>query len=80
MKLEMRKVAQAGGQRAVALGLAADDLQKIDDFIEQLKEERDKKKKQSKASSKLLTKVRADEMELKVSSNNSQYRIDNTIG
>ena len=63
MKLELRKMAQAGGQRAVALGLGADDLVKIEEYIEQLKQERDSKKK---ASSKLLSKVHSDELQMKV--------------
>lgn len=56
-------MAQAGGQRAVALGLGADDLQKVDEYIEQLREERDRK---SKASSKVVSKVHTDELQMKV--------------
>ena len=40
LRLEMRRLAQSGGQRAFALGLEADDLQKVDDYMERLREER----------------------------------------
>ncbi|ELU00323.1 hypothetical protein CAPTEDRAFT_217708, partial [Capitella teleta] len=41
LKQQMRKIAQSSGQRAVALGLNADDMQEVNSLIEQLKAKRD---------------------------------------
>ena len=68
LKLEMRRLAQSGGQRAHALGLDADDLKKVDDFVEKLREEREESNKRKKKSAgvKGSKKTETEELELKV--------------
>lgn len=41
LKSQMRKIAQMSGQRAVALGLTADDMVEVNSFIENLKAKKD---------------------------------------
>ena len=40
LKSKIRKLAQLGGTRAVALGLEADDMQRVEEYIEDLKDKR----------------------------------------
>ena len=63
LKQQIRKLAQAGGQKAIAMGLDAEDMDKIDKFIEDLKDERAK----AKSASKIKASVAKDEQALRVS-------------
>ena len=75
MKQQIRKLAQATGQRAVALGLTADDLVAVDEFVEELKE----KNTITETTRHIKTEAEKDELRLKVYShiktiNNSIYQ------
>ena len=62
LKLTIRKLAQATGQRAVALGLSADDLVAVDSFIGELKE----KNKASTSAMNIRSQTEAEELKIRV--------------
>ena len=62
LKLTIRKLAQATGQRAVTLGLSADDLVAVDSYIGELKE----KNRASTSAMSIRSKTETDELKIRV--------------
>lgn len=77
LKLQLRKIAQRTGQRAVALGLTADDLLTIEQFTEELKTGKTETVRDRKRVEAEKLKIRSDQLS---SDLGSEHKMVENIG
>ncbi|XP_060063320.1 centrosomal protein of 290 kDa-like [Ylistrum balloti] len=74
LKKKIRKLAQHTGQRAVALGLTADDMMAVADFQEELKATRVKQAEATSTGAQIKREVESEEMEMRHREAGDEFR------